>query len=145
MVEIEKISSEHLYFSLTIYGEARSENDASKRAIAWIIRNRLTKKRWGDSYRTIVLKPAQFSCWRKTDPNYKKMQAPGQDGSKADKHAWQRCKELYEEIQNAPETENPIPGVCHYFSGPPNPKHPWEKNYFNLPDVPRFHFVKLDK
>ena len=145
MVEIEKIPSEHLYFSLTVYGEARSENDASKRAIAWIIRNRLTKKRWGDSYRTIVLKPAQFSCWRKTDPNYKKMQAPGQDGSKVDKHAWKRCKELYEEIQNAPETENPIPGVCHYFSGPPNPKHPWEKNYFNLPDVPRFHFVKLDK
>lgn len=62
----------------------------------------------------------------------KKMQTPGKDGSKADKNAWQRCKELYEEIQNAPETENPIPGVCHYFSGPPNPKHPWEKNYFNL-------------
>lgn len=72
MVESEKISSEHLYFSLTIYGEARSENEASKRAIAWIIRNRLTKKRWGDLYRTIVLKPAQFACWRKTDPNYKK-------------------------------------------------------------------------
>ena len=30
---IEKIPSKHLYFSLTVYVEARSENDSSKRAI----------------------------------------------------------------------------------------------------------------
>ena len=145
MAEDQKIPTEHLYFALTVYGEARSENEASKRAIAWIIRNRLTKKRWGTSYREIVLKPAQFSCWKKNDPNYKRLQNPGNDGSAADKLAWQRCKKLYEEIQHASEAENPLPGVCHYFSGPPNPKIPWEKHYFDLPDVPRFHFAKLDK
>lgn len=145
MAEAEKISSENLYFSITLYGEAGGENEASKRAIAWIMRNRLSKKRWGDSYRSVVLKPGQFACWRKSDANYKRMQHPGQDGSEADKLAWQRCKELYEEIQHAPETENPLPGIYHYFSGPPNPKVPWEKHYFDLPGVPRFHFVKLDK
>ena len=145
MAEKEKISTDHLYFSLTLYGEAGGENEASKHAIAWVIRNRLTKKQWGDSYRTIVLKPLQFACWRKNDPNYKRLQHPGQDGSQADKLAWQRCKTLFEEIQHAPEEENPLPGVCHYFSGEPNPRHPWEKKHFNLPGVPRFHFVKLDR
>src|ERR1700686_3734438 len=40
----EKISLDHLYYALTVYGEAGAENTASKRAIAWIIRNRATKK-----------------------------------------------------------------------------------------------------
>ena len=57
-----------LFFVLTLYGEARGENAASRQAIAWVIRNRLTKKIFGDSYRSIVLKPLQFSCWRKNDP-----------------------------------------------------------------------------
>lgn len=38
MAEDEKIPTQHLYFSLTVYGEARSENEASKRAshyFAW--------------------------------------------------------------------------------------------------------------
>src|SRR5579862_6752526 len=40
----EKLPLDHLYFSLTLYGEARGENDAGKRAIAWIIQNRFSKK-----------------------------------------------------------------------------------------------------
>ena len=46
----EKISLDHLYYALTVYGEARNQNTASRRALAWIIRNRMTKKKWGDSY-----------------------------------------------------------------------------------------------
>lgn len=144
--EEEKISFDHLFFALTIYGEAGGENIASKRAIAWIIRNRLRKKRWGNTFRKVVLSPAQFACWNKHDPNYMRIQHPGKDGSVADKRAWRSCKTMFLEVYHAPEKNNPLPGVCHYFSGKPDvKKHPWQKNYFDLPGIPSFHFVKLDK
>jgi hypothetical protein len=39
LAEEEKVSLDMLYFALTIYGEARDQNDASMRAIAWVILN----------------------------------------------------------------------------------------------------------
>ena len=140
----EKIPLDHLYFILTIYGEARNQPDSTKRAIGWIIRNRL-KKGWGESYREIVLKKDQFSCWKKSDPNFYNLQHPGEDGL-PDKLAWQSCKIIAEEVHNAPDKDNPIPDVCHYFSGDPDvKKHPWEKNHFELPDFPNLHFVILKR
>lgn len=149
IAEEEKIPFDHLFFILTIYGEARSENAASRRAIAWIIRNRFIKKKGKDSYRKIVLKALQFSCWNKNDPNYKLLQHPGINGSfprqrASDNRAWKKCKETFLEVYNASEKDNPLPGVRHYFSGVPDlKKHPWQKNHFDLPGVPHFHFVKL--
>lgn len=140
----EKIPLDHLYYALTVYGEASNQNTASRRAIAWIIRNRLIKKKWGNSYKKIVARPSQFNCWSIKDPNFERLQHPGRDGSLSDKIAWEECKKIITEVHNADEKDNPIPGVCNYFSGEPNPKIPWEKNYFDLPDVPHFHFVKLD-
>lgn len=137
----EKISLDHLYFALTIYGEARGENDASKRAIAWVIQNRFSSIFGGNSYQAVVLRKNQFSCWKKSDPNHEKLKHPGKDGTPSDKKSWQKCKEIMEEIRNAPNNKNPIPEVYHYFSG--EPKHKWQKNYFDLPDVPHFHFVKF--
>ena len=141
----EKISLDHLYYALTVYGEASGENAASKRAIAWIIRNRMTKKRWGDSYQKIVVRPSQFNCWNRKDVNYAKLQHPGQIDP-SDKKAWEESIKIITEVHDAPETDNPIPGVCNYFSGKADPKkNKWEgKNPFDLPDVPKFHFVKLD-
>jgi len=74
----EKISLDHLYYALTVYGEAGGENTASKRAIAWIIRNRMAKKRWGDFYQKIVVRPSQFNCWSRKNVNYARLQHPGQ-------------------------------------------------------------------
>lgn len=134
---------DHLFYALTVYGEARGESIASKRAIAWVIRNRLKVSKAGSGYRDVVLKKYQFSCWLKSDPNYARLQQPGKHDP-FDKRAWEDSKKIMEEVHNAPEEKNPLPGVCHYFSGPPDvKKHPWQKNYFDLPDVPHFHFVKL--
>lgn len=38
-----------------------------------VIRNRLQLGRWGDTYRDVVTADKQFSCWKTTDPNLKKM------------------------------------------------------------------------
>src|SRR5207253_3445521 len=94
----EKMLLDHLYFALTLYGEARGENDASKRAIAWIIQNRFMKKKGTVSYQKIVLRKSQFSCWKKSDPNHKKLQHPGKDGTLSDTKAWPKCKTIAEEI-----------------------------------------------
>jgi hypothetical protein len=29
----------------------------------------------------------------------------------------EECKKIIEEVHNAPEKDNPIPGVCNYFKG----------------------------
>lgn len=139
IAEDENMSLDHLYFALTVYGEARDQNDASKYAIAWIIQNRFTKSREG-SYQKIVIRRTQFSCWMKSDPNYEKLEHPGEDGP-ADKKAWQKIKIITKEVQDAPNKKNPIPGGYNYFSG--KPKKKWQQHYFDLPGVPNFHFVKF--
>ncbi len=86
-----------------------------------------------------MLRRVQFSCWVKTDPNYERMEHPGEDGS-ADKRAWQEIKSIAKEVQHASQKENPVPGIYKYFSG--SPKKKWEVHYFDLPGIPNFHFVK---
>lgn len=50
-------------FGLTLYGEARGLKDAGRRAVASVIVNRRASGRWGQSWRSVCLWPAQFSCW----------------------------------------------------------------------------------
>lgn len=61
----------------TIYGEARGElskfGKKSLCAIANVIFNRLEKGCYGSSVKDVCLKPYQFSCWNKNDPNYGKL------------------------------------------------------------------------
>jgi spore germination cell wall hydrolase CwlJ-like protein len=58
----------------TLWGEARGEGLAGQIAVAWTIRNRVNdgkaKSWWGEGYAGVCLKPYQFSCWNKNDPNY---------------------------------------------------------------------------
>lgn len=62
----------------TLWGEARGEGLAGQIAVAWTIRNRVDMDLhndgkpdwWGEGYAGVCLKPWQFSCWNKNDPNY---------------------------------------------------------------------------
>jgi spore germination cell wall hydrolase CwlJ-like protein len=58
----------------TLWGEARGESLVGQIAVAWTIRNRVndgkTKSWWGEGYAGVCLKPYQFSCWNKNDPNF---------------------------------------------------------------------------
>ena len=58
----------------TLWGEARGESLAGMVAVAWTIRNRVNdgkaKSWWGEGYAGVCLKPYQFSCWNKNDPNF---------------------------------------------------------------------------
>lgn len=61
-------------FARTLWAEARGEDLIGQIAVAWTIRNRAfdgkAKSWWGEGYAGVCLKPWQFSCWNKNDPNY---------------------------------------------------------------------------
>jgi spore germination cell wall hydrolase CwlJ-like protein len=50
-------------FGLTGYGEVRGESDAGRRAFVSVVVNRVKTGRWGHTFKSVCLWPAQFSCW----------------------------------------------------------------------------------
>ena len=65
----------------TLWGEGRGEGGAGMEAIACVILNRATISQerggywWGKDIISICQKPYQFSCWNRSDPNYRKLMA----------------------------------------------------------------------
>ena len=57
-----------------IWGEARGESLEGQVAVANVIRNRVLEQKWyGKSFKQVLLKPWQFSCFNIDDPNRHKM------------------------------------------------------------------------
>jgi spore germination cell wall hydrolase CwlJ-like protein len=54
----------------TVFGEARGEGEEGMQAVASVVMNRVRDpKWWGSTIKEVCLKPWQFSCWNKNDPN----------------------------------------------------------------------------
>lgn len=62
-------------FAKTIFGEARGEPEQGQIAVACCILNRHKVKKWfsGRTIAETCLRPWQFSCWNKNDPNAQKL------------------------------------------------------------------------
>jgi len=55
----------------TLAQEVRGEPLVGQQSVAYVIKNRLASKRWGNSLATVCLWPYQFSGWRgPQDPNF---------------------------------------------------------------------------
>lgn len=69
----------------TLWGEARGEGTAGMQAVANVVLNRVKiaqehgKYWWGNNIIQVCQKPYQFSCWNRSDPNFRKLQAVGMD------------------------------------------------------------------
>ncbi|WP_148095262.1 cell wall hydrolase, partial [Burkholderia cepacia] len=102
---------EWMYMARTLYGEARGQNFESKVAVAWIIRNRLERGTWGDTYKDVVTARLQFTCWsERIDPDgYKAIHNPQGD-------PWKDCKKAALKVMLARDEENVFPGATHYYS-----------------------------
>ena len=98
-----------LHLAKTIYGEARGENVETMLAVGWVIRNRLTAKRYGDTYKDVVLQRKQFSCWNENDPNYKVIKGTIKG------RLWEVCIGVAIVVMQSAEKYNPIVGVRHYY------------------------------
>lgn len=65
----------------TIWGEARGEGSAGMQGVANVILNRVKiaedkgKFWWGNNIIQVCQKPYQFSCWNRSDPNFRILQA----------------------------------------------------------------------
>ncbi len=65
----------------TLWGEARGEGVQGMEAVACVILNRVkvADERggywWGRDIISVCQKPYQFSCWNRSDPNYRQLQA----------------------------------------------------------------------
>lgn len=63
----------------TLWGEARGEGVEGMKAVACVILNRVKvaqeagKYWWGNNIIQVCQKPYQFSCWNRSDPNFKKL------------------------------------------------------------------------
>lgn len=58
----------------TLFGEARGDiqpfGTRPLQAICHVIQNRVNaRSRYGNTWREVILKPKQFSCWNEDDPN----------------------------------------------------------------------------
>lgn len=64
----------------TLWGEARGEGDQGMQAVANVILNRVEVAEekgsfwWGNNIIQACQKPYQFSCWNRSDPNFRKLQ-----------------------------------------------------------------------
>jgi spore germination cell wall hydrolase CwlJ-like protein len=98
--------------ALTVWGEARGEPDAGKRAVAWVIRNRAASPGWwGADVESVCRKPGQFSCWNEGDPN--------RDGIErlADRDpVYLCCLEIVREVMAADPVRDPTRGASHYHA-----------------------------
>lgn len=65
----------------TLWGEARTEGTIGMEAVAHVVLNRVKVARahghywWGNTIIQVCQKPYQFSCWNRSDPNFRKLQA----------------------------------------------------------------------
>lgn len=60
----------------TLWGEARNQSDGGMKAVACVVLNRVKDPGWwGHDIPSVCLKPSQFSCWNKDDPNLPKLEA----------------------------------------------------------------------
>jgi spore germination cell wall hydrolase CwlJ-like protein len=61
----------------TIWGEARGEGLSGMEAVASVVLNRVAVAQsrggywWGNDIISVCQKPYQFSCWNRSDPNYR--------------------------------------------------------------------------
>lgn len=122
--------------TMCIYGEARSESYEGKLAIGCVAMNRLTEGNWyGRNLREVLLKPLQFSCFNKNDPNYPKLFKPKANVWKdCFKAAWNSYSKL---------GDDPTLGSTHYCRYTITPK--WVEQMKKMNQIGDHIFYKKPK
>jgi N-acetylmuramoyl-L-alanine amidase len=104
--------------AMCVYGESRSEPYEGKLSIACVVMNRVKEQGWfGKTVKEVLLKPYQFTCFSKSDPNFKKLFKP-------EPGLWKQC---FKAAWNAYSSlsDDPTLGSNHYCRRDVAP--PWKK------------------
>lgn len=112
-----------LILSRTIYGEARGEDDAGKRAVAHTIINRWLLGRGqflrDNTLATACLRYKQFSSWNFVDPNFERLRSTDLDNP-----MFRVCMVAALQSLNEPDFTN---GALHYHTTWVKPE--WAKGH----------------
>lgn len=104
-------SNDVLTLARTIYGEAASETQSGKEAVANVVMNRVRDRRWPSNVASVCRQPWQFSCWNASDPMRARIEKlfPGANA------AFNQClaiAEIAAKYQLADRTH----GATHYYA-----------------------------
>ncbi len=91
---------------LTLLGEAGGEGDQGMAAVAHVIKNRVTDKRWGGSVTDVVKAKSQFSVWNDGGGNLMKYKGTA---------AYERAGQVYDAVMNG-FTSDITNGATNYFA-----------------------------
>lgn len=101
----------------TAWAEARGEpNTQGMQAVMNVVMNRVKAGSWyGENVVDVCKKPKQFSCWNKSDPNYKKLLAVTESDTQ-----FRRAKQLAELAIDG-RLPDLTDGATHYHAKSVNP------------------------
>ncbi len=130
-----------MLMTATIWGEARSESFMGKQAVAHVIVNRVKHGGWwGNTARTVMLKPYQFSCWNKDDPSYPFVRRIGYEWNKENvmnsKIIWDCLLAALSVVQN--QSKDMTYGATHYHADYVSPS--WAKGKKAVAAIGRHYF-----
>ena len=128
----------------TIYGEARGEytkpNVGLKAlsAVGYVVLNRYLEKTWyGSTIEDVCLKPFQFSCWNKQDPNREIILNVQKGDVLFDICAHVAHSVLFQELAD------PTYGANHYYSVTLKSSPAWARGRLALTQIGLHKFFKL--
>lgn len=127
----------------TIWGEARGEGSIGMQAVACVVMNRVrvAQRRggywWGNAVIQVCQKPYQFSAWNRSDPNFARLQAVGDE----DIH-FVTAKRIARRVILG-LLDDPTEGATHYHAAGITPL--WSKNEKPSAVIGRHIFYKLEE
>lgn len=114
MSEFDKYEGSLLLAAL-IYGEARGERVEGRIAVGHVAKNRTKAPGWwGTTWKEVILKPYQFSCFLESDPNSGLLLKMLADKDNIEP-VWRECKYLAMGIINGDLLDN-TKGATHYHT-----------------------------
>lgn len=129
--------NELMLLARMVFGEARNQPFEAMIGVAYTAVNRARIGSWyGKDLHDVLLKPWQYSCFNKNDPNRKKLMNP----LKYEKpEIFAKCLAVAYAVLNG-FVEDPTGGATHYFSG--NRKPGWARKMEECGKIGDFRFYK---
>ena len=99
--------------ALTVLGEAEGEPDLGKYAVAWVVKNRMLKKKLGE-VKFVVLAPWQFSCWNHGSDRRRFLEdTVAKQPKNVALASWAACVRAAHEVLDG-LADDPTDGATHY-------------------------------
>lgn len=122
--------------ALCIWREASNQSFDAKVGVGCCIRNRIAKGGWwGHDWRSVILKPFQFSSFNKNDSNSNRWPNEGES-------SWLESLEAASLVKNANIADNTDGCTSYYDKSLDNNKPKWAATMVHVKNICDFRFYK---